>query len=363
MKNLLLLIFGLIVLISCNKGEDEDLIPVDQWIEVCTYRTKIMTPNGFEIDTIGQIDFKGSVQSFQFVDEKIGYAMLHNVVGGFVEVFKTIDGGKTWTDVNIGFNHHPIGMVFKDENLGIITVHDVTGCPSNCQNKCVILKTTNSGKNWEEKEIKELKGILYDPKFDSIGNLYAILNSDGESALMKSTDNGEKWDTLFSSEDVNFTLVTYSFEIFEDEIYISGKDGKILIVNTSGDLLKTMEVGNNRNYEVEIVDKNNIIVVLSDKVLKTINGGETWETIYNNSARMIGFDSPEQGLMILQKSSCPTDVYQVNDLIASTNDGGFNWIESDETTTNLSAFTSNTQKVKNGSWYFMIDNKLLEIKK
>ena len=105
-----------------------------------------------------------------------------------------------------------------------------------------------------------------------------------------------------------------------------------------------------------------MIVVLSGKVIKSTDGGGTWETIYEKSARMIGFDSLDKGLMLLEKNSCPTDVYQVNDLIASTNNGGLSWIEAEETTTNLRINFSNSQKMDDGVWYMMIGNRLIQVK-
>lgn len=330
MKKSILLILGIIVFISCKRNDD------DNSTEVCAFRTEIMSPTGFEVNSIGAIDFNGSVKSFQFLDEKVGFAMLSKSVGGYVEVFKTIDGGQTWSNLKIGINQYPRGMVFKDKNFGIITVQDVTGCPPpNCQNKCVILKTENGGINWEEIEFKDLKGVLYHPQYDNEGNLYANLYLDNQSTMMKSVDNGVHWDTLFSSAALDFTLLTYSFEVFEDKIFASSKDGKISVISTSGQLLKTIDVNNSTIWDVEIIDANNLIVVLSGKVIKSKNGGDTWETMYEKSARMIGFDSVEKGFMLLEKSSCPTDVYQVNDLIAATNNGGLNWLEAEETTTNL----------------------------
>jgi len=55
------------------------------------------------------------------------------------------------------------------------------------------------------------------------------------------------------------------------------------------------------------------------------------------------------------------DVYQVNDLISSTDNGGVNWIDAEETTTNLRSNFQNSQKTNKGNWYIMIGNKLLEI--
>jgi len=360
MKKSILLILGIIVFISCEKNDGDNLM--NQLGEVCNRKTEIMPPNGFEVNIIGEIDFNGSVQSFQFLDDEIGFAMLSNYVDGYVEIFKTTNGGQTWSNLEIGINQFPRNMLFKDENFGIITVHDVTGCPPpNCQNKCVILKTENGGINWVEVEFEDLKGILYHPKYDNDGNLYANLKLNDQSILMKSVDNGNNWDTLFNSTELDFNLITYSFEIFEDKIFISAKNVKILVINTNGQLIKTIEMENSSIWDMEIIDENNLIVVLSGRVIKSTNGGDSWETIHEESARMIGFDSVDKGLMLLQKSSCPTDVYQVNDLIASTNDGGKNWIEAEETTTNLHINFNNSQKMSDGNWRIMIGNKLIEI--
>ncbi len=100
---------------------------------------------------------------------------------------------------------------------------------------------------------------------------------------------------------------------------------------------------------------------MTGKVIKSTNGGDTWETIYEENARMIGFDSVNKGLMLLKKSSCPTDIYQVNDLIASTDNGGILWVEAEDTTTNLRSNFQNSQKKNNGNWYIMIGNQLFEI--
>jgi len=358
MEKIIVAILTIVLLISCNK--EETLI--DENGPVCEIKTDIMSPTGYEITNIGEIDFNGSARSFQFVNELAGFAMLGNNVGGFVEIFKTTNGGETWTDLNIGIDQLPVGMVFKDENTGIITVHDVTGCPPpNCLNKCVILRTEDGGENWFEHEIEELQGILYHPQYGNDGNLYALLTLDQTVALMKSSDDGLSWEELFSSEELGFSLTTFTYKHFENTFYISGKEGKIFVVNNNGELLNTIEIENTDIWDLEIIDENNLIVVHSGKVIKSVNGGDTWETIYEESARMIGFDSVDKGLIFLEKSSCPTDVHQVNDLIASTNTGGFNWIEAEETTTNLRLNFQNSQQMPNGKWNMMIGNKLMEI--
>ncbi|MBK7811777.1 MAG: hypothetical protein IPI50_11150 [Saprospiraceae bacterium] len=355
-----LLVLVIAVLTSCQKNIIDDN-PRVNFGEICDLKLDILSPEGFVINAISEINFNGNVREFQFVTEQIGFALCRKNVGGYVEVFKTTDGGQTWKNLNVGINQHPYSMVFKDENFGIITVLDVTGCPPpNCLHKCVILKTEDGGLNWKEIEFKELKGLLYNPKYDNVGNLYANLYLDTISLMMKSIDNGAHWDTLFAPNELGFSLKS-SFEIFQNKIFVLGKVGKIHVIETNGKFIKTIETNNSTIWDLKIMDEDNIIVV-SDKVLKSTNGGETWETIYGNSARLIDFDSDGKGLMILEKSFCPNDVYQVNDLIASTKNNGLNWLEAEKTTTNLRINFSNSQKMGEGIWFLMIENKLLELK-
>lgn len=355
MKFLTLFLIGSFAILSCQMNLYK--------LEVCDYKMDIQAPEGFDINPIGGIEFNGSVRGFQFVDASTGYALLNTSAGSYAEVFKTANGGHTWTHMPVGIKQHPRGLAFRNENFGIITVHDVTGCPPpNCQHKCVIIRTEDGGMNWEEVEFGNLKGILYYPKFDDQGNLYANLSFDDQSVLMKSINSGESWDTLYKSTDPEFLLTTFNFEIFNDKIYTPTKNGDILVIITNGELVKALKVNNSRVREIEILDENNLVIVVSGGVVKSTDGGVTWQSIYHDSARIIGFDTAENGLMLLEKSYCPTDVYQVNDLIAFTNDGGTTWNEAEETTTNLSSNFTNSQEMAVGVWYFMIDNDLFEIR-
>ena len=363
MKKLILLQAVMMMLISCSDDFLNDGLSNTELGDACEYSNEILPPAGFEVDTIGEIDFNGRVQSFQFIDHKVGYALGSNNVGGYVEVFKTTDGGETWTDLAIGIDQNPNSMVFRDENFGIITVHDVTGCPSACQNKTVLLKTENGGQDWQEIETTNLNGVLYHPQFDENGNLYAnLFQIDQPSVLVKSINNGTTWDTLFAAPELGFESITFSFELIDDQLYIPTKDGDLVIINTEGELLKTLEIGNTSIWDVAVIDENNLVVALSDEVIKSIDGGDTWETIYTQSARIIGFESPAKGLALLNKSVCnTTDVYQVNDVFASTNNGGLNWTEAENTTTNLRINYADSQEMGENAWYTMINNYLIQI--
>jgi len=362
MKSYLQILAVTILIFSCSDDLINDSLNNTELGNVCEYRTDILPPLGFEIDTIGEVKFNGSVKSFQFLDEKIGYALASNNVGGYVEIFKTIDGGETWTDLEIGIDQFPRNMIFKDENVGLITVNDVTGCPNNCQNKTVLLKTENGGQNWKEIEISNLNGILYHPQFDKNGNLYASLfQIDRSSVIVRSTDNGVTWSPFYTSPELGFQLITFSYKLFEDRLYVPTKDGNIEVVNTLGKQLKILEIGNNSIYDLEIIDKNNFVIALSGSVMKSVNGGDTWETITPESARIIGFENTEKGLILQKQSVCPTDVYQVNDLLASTDNGGSHWNEASSTTTNLRINFADSQQMGENIWYTMLNNYLVSI--
>lgn len=365
MKKIMFLLAWIIIFAACKKNDDLSGNP-------CETKTEILAPKGYEINTIGEIDFNGSVKAFQFVNEQVGYVLAGNNRGGDVDVLKTTDGGKNWVDLNITQTQYPRGMIFKNENLGVITVHDTEGCPPpNCKDKCVILKTEDGGITWEEKEFEYLKGIFYHPKYDSKGNLYANLSyfnsnvspSETKTTLMKSMDDGETWDAFFDSDELDISLITYSLEIFDDKIFVSAKDDRIMVINADGKLINTLEIENSRIYDLELINEDNLVVVTSTSVIKSTNGGETWQTIHQGGARMVGFNSVNKGLMLLSKSICNDfDVFYPDDIIAATNNSGIEWSEPAEGATSLRSQFSNSQKMNDGSWYIMIGKKLLEIK-
>jgi len=178
---------------------------------------------------------------------------------------------------------------------------------------------------------------------------------------MKSQDSGATWDTLYTSAALDFKSVTFSYELYEDKLFVAAKEGKIEVIDTEGNLIKTLETGGSRINDLTVIDDNNIVVALSGEVIKTNNGGTTWETIYDASARIIGFESVEKGLMLLSKSFCPTDVYQANDVLATTGNGGIDWTEAAATTTNLRINFAESQQMGENAWYTIIDNHLISM--
>ncbi|PHI18006.1 hypothetical protein CEQ90_20205 [Lewinellaceae bacterium SD302] len=357
--NLLLLVSMLFI--SCNTSDDEYFSNIPDGI--CDVNTEINPPIGFELNTLGGIDFNGSVRQFQIVNESIAYALLTNNRGGYIELFKSVDGGQTWIDLEVDIDMKPINMIFRDELFGIVTIRDFSNCTgSNCSRNSIYLETIDGGLSWQEKVVNNLNGTLYHPSFDSNGNLYSMLRTEKKSTMIKSINNGVDWEILFESEDLDFSLETFSYRLFDDRLYASGKDSTILIIDSNGSLINRFQSNVGSIWDLDVIDSSNIIVA-GRKLLKTSDGGVSWNIISDEISRIIGFDSPDIGLAILRKSTCPSDVYQVNDVIAATLNGGFEWIESNMTTTNLRLNYSNSQSITSGEWFIMINNILFKIER
>jgi hypothetical protein len=72
--------------------------------ENCVLKTEIISPKGYAINSIRIIDFYGSIKPLLFVNDNIGYAFAKEYDGGYVNELKSVDGEKTWTDINFAYH-------------------------------------------------------------------------------------------------------------------------------------------------------------------------------------------------------------------------------------------------------------------
>ena len=332
---------------ACQPDDEEVMYPINRY---CTFKTDISAPQGFVISRIDSIDLDGALDELQMIDQQQGYLLGHSNFGGYVRVFKTVNGGQTWNDLLVNEEVKPINLFFLNAEVGIVSYYGNNGD---------ILKTTDGGANWEPLSFPELNGNMYHIQQDSEGKLYAMLKGlDTKAVIIKSTDQGQSWQTLYS-EALDFRLVTFSFRIKGKRIFVSGEGGTLVTIDLNGNLIKTIATEQSYFWDVEVIDENNIVVV-ADQTIKTTDGGESWRVIYDGSARMVDFTTSKTGIMLLNKSYCPSDVYQANDVVAVTRDGGVTWTESEEST-NLMASMVGGQRMSDGRYLLAIGNEVLEL--
>lgn len=146
----------------------------------------------------------------KFFNEMTGY-----VGDGAGIINKTTDGGLTFTQQDIGF-FQINNIFFTNENTGYcVGLNIYYGA---------VLKTTNSGVNWN---------IIYENNNKSLYELDFINNSTGfvcgDNIFLKTTNSGNNWssyETLFRGFGIDF----YNSDIG----YISGDGGKIYKTITGG---------------------------------------------------------------------------------------------------------------------------------
>ncbi len=110
-----------------------------------------------------------------FVDESTGYVV--GTTGGDLDIYKTADGGKTWSHTAMQNKGHAAGVQFMDANTGWVLTN------------WLILKTTDGGKTWADSSLGKAK-YIYSFHFSDAQNGIAITADDG---VLRTTDGGKTW--------------------------------------------------------------------------------------------------------------------------------------------------------------------------
>ena len=214
-------------------------------------------------------------------------------------VFKTTDGGKTWTKVlykNEGTG--AIDLVMSPENPDILFAAlweferkawgAKTGGPDSG-----IWRTTDGGENWEE--ISRNPGLpegamgrigltmsAADPK-----RVYAIVDSETQQGLYRSDDIGDTWN--FVSADANITARPFYFYTIlanpsnADQLWIPGNK---LWRSMDGGESWVLEPGIKDDFQDIWIDPNNdqrIIATCDGGTQVTLTGGKTWSGFANQN--------------------------------------------------------------------------------
>ncbi len=284
------------------------------------------------------------LKDFDFTDRMHGYAVASGHAQ-FPVVYRSLDGGESWTKKSIRSDRNPLTIRFRNVNEGILTIHDTTGCPKACQHRTVVLTTVDSGDSWERFEYKQLRGIIPILEFDKNGNAFALLYQAvleyGEShtrtslKLMKSSNLGQTWSILYeplgwdSRVDHPDSVANPKMILSDDHIYLLGqRGGRILRLDHDGREVDTIHTGYQSVNGLHVAsDDTYYITAFVDggmALARTNNTGETWTRIY--ASKRLGFvavRSENDAVAIAHHGSRSTP----DGVIARTVDGGNRWIE------------------------------------
>lgn len=267
MKQLSLLLFCSIVITACTKNN----------------KTSSSAQNNTSI-CFEPVYFNTNIQhgllAVFFLNENDGFITSYN--GG---IYKTTDAAKTWTALNSTTNLPIRDIYFLNADNGIA----VGGLNSCGGTGCIppggfILKTQNGGQTWSKIFTPSRKLEITSVYF--INDLLGFCV--GDNVIYKTTDGGQHW----------------------TENQISNLGGKMMKIKFSDNL-------------------NGFIVCMFDKILKTTDGGNTWQVTspnrnngyyalssYNGINYVSGqgkiLKSVDNGTTWAELSNAPKDIYDIH---------------------------------------------------
>jgi len=199
------------------------------------------------------------------------------IVGDEGVILRSGDGGNNWVLQNSGVMENLYGVSYYGYN--IILVVGTSG---------TILYTSNSGSNWTTLQTG-LMGTYYSCQMvnETVGVAVGV-NAIFQPFFTRTNDGWDTWDST-------------SFYIEHDNIFYEGRLSDVSFINTS--------VG----FATAIVD-----VPAGGAIVRTIDGGSTWETVFFSDEALFSVDFTGGGLG-----------YAVGDhgIVVQTLDNGESWQE------------------------------------
>lgn len=322
----------LLTCFGCSMNiQTEPLSPLDEPGSVaCEFVGQLEMPLPYSLTSVARIPGSNSISSFQMLTQEVGFGLGSTSAGGYPYLIKTTDGGVTWDQKSPAVSQYPRSLFFLNESEGYITVHDVTGCPDACQDRCILLRTTDGGDSWEEIHLPNLSGTLYHLQADREGNLYASLFTPEQTTLVKSTDKGQTFDILYENEQYAFSDSRFSFAIHDDLIYANGKEDMIFVVSTDGTLVDIVRTGVFGSIiDMAVLSSDILLVNVGQQLLLSKDGGNSWATIREGNAAIVDADLGDgedlEALVLHTTGYCPTDYVRAIDVFSYTDDDGQTW--------------------------------------
>jgi photosystem II stability/assembly factor-like uncharacterized protein len=231
--------------------------------------------------------------SVRFLNTNTGWA-----VGDKGTIRKTTNGGTTWINQNFGSNNYR-SVFFVNVDTGFIGGSNDT-----------LLKTTNSGNNWTVLPVNSIfyKSSVYFKNVDT-GFVGGILDT-----LLITTNCGNTWTKTgtinngainifnFPNPNLGYVLsIDYTYETTDGGMSWAQQNNN-LVYNGSESLESMYFVSTNTGYIVGSLWLEPIMTFLGSEILKTTDGGNTWNSINNIASNdylmSVFFTNPMTGYIV-----------------------------------------------------------------
>ena len=281
-----------------------------------------------ETSGIGHVAIAPSDQNIVWVGT--GESNLRNSTQYGNGVYKSTDGGKTWSNKGLQKTHHIGKVIIHPENPNVVYIA-AQGQYYTDNKERGVYKTTNSGNSWKKVlSIKHGKihvgvtdlvmdprdsNVLYATSYQRIRRPWGFSGAGPKSGIYKTVDGGKNWKKLSGglpsgllgkiglaifprNPDILYAIIedANSPEMSYEERWIEIKNGKPSSKPTVGNIVYRTDdaglswrqasegnVGGRPNYYGQIiVDPNDdkVIYVLSEKVDISRDSGKTWKRAF-----------------------------------------------------------------------------------
>ncbi len=198
-----------------------------------------------------------------FIDESEGWVI------GWHDVLHTENGGETWEEQDLPGMLDVEALHFINPDTGwIVGTYDM------------IYKTTNGGSTWE---IQQNGGFgsswLKDVHFTDALHGVAVGHymSSLECCILVTEDGGENW--VDTSPENYYELKAIEF-ISSDTAWVVGHDQNVIRTTDGGYTWETKLNSYNLKDDIHFFDSNHGIILADNKMLITYNGGINWNVVY-----------------------------------------------------------------------------------
>lgn len=251
------------------------------------------------------------LETMSFPTQYTGY------VGGWNEYFaKTTDGGYTWTQQSpVPDVYIYTGIEFKDEWNGVVTAQTNTGV--------AVYNTNDGGATWTEGS--GLTGVPYKLTYVS-GDTYFLVTNGGD--ILKSTDNGLIWTTVFSGGGL---LV--GIEFYDSMNGIATAENDVYKTTDGGATWTGQEVIEGAIWrDVAWLDQDHVTLVgTPELIFASEDGGDTWPinnmgtTTFNEALYEVLFTENGTGYIIgsqgvMFRKATETNIFSVQSMYNVAND-------------------------------------------
>lgn len=307
MKNVTYLIIFAVVLTSCKESHLKIVPGTNLFTEVW---------DGWEITKIKTDSALGSMDVY-FLDENNGF------VSGGRGLHKTSDAGKSWLRIDINTNLPLTTVFFINEQLGFTGSKGLTGCKTgDCGKGSGIFKTIDGGQTWSKVFFEEYY-YIHSLRFTTEKIGFAVGEPIFDSPqLIRTVDGGETWEVVV--RELGTGRNAPLFCVIDNTLFLLTFENKILKSQDSGETWMEINRINPDIYlGIKFIDEQTGFIYSTSKISKTTDGGASW--------RVTNF--PHRGLLPLVHFVNDKEIFGISSSEKGkfgyeTSDGGITWKES-----------------------------------